>query len=118
VKRHVVGTHLAYLDDETTDQQVQSLLEHLPTDNLLFLAGDFNAHSGSPAVQRIPAAGFTDALPDGIDHLFIPIQEKTSWRMARDRLRWTLRPQDLAEIIGKDIEISDHPAILAEFICP
>ncbi len=71
----IAGTHLTYHSDASTTDQVASLLKHLPKDNLLFVAGDFNAQSDSPAVESMTRAGFKDALPGDINHLFVPNEE-------------------------------------------
>ena len=77
----IAGTHLTYHSDASTTDQVASLLKHLPKDNLLFVAGDFDAKSDSPAVESMTRAGFKDALPGDINHLFVPNEEDTGWRL-------------------------------------
>jgi hypothetical protein len=77
------------------------------------VAGDFNAGSGSPAVTQFTQAGFVEALPGGIDHLLLPTG-RWGWRLAETA--WTFRPEDLAALIGKRVEISDHPAIVADLL--
>ena len=110
----IVGAHLSYFDEATSAAQARSLLSRLPSDHLLFLAGDFNARSDSPAVGLVRDAQFRDSLPGDIDHLFVPLSNKTKWQL--DSVHWTFRPDDLPGLIGKNTEISDHSAIVADFV--
>jgi hypothetical protein len=77
------------------------------------VAGDFNAGSNSPALAPFTQAGFRDVLPGGIDHLLLPT---TPWGWNLVSAAWTLRPDDMMQLIGKRAEVSDHPAILADLV--
>ncbi len=135
----VVGFHLANLDPSVADAQALHLAERLGAvgpasgavadardgherreaglaENLLVVAGDFNRASGTPALAAFTARGFADLLPGGIDHVLWRAPSSSRWYVGD--ARWTLRPEDLAHLIGERAEISDHPAILVELVRP
>jgi hypothetical protein len=107
----VAGLHCHDQDEGVTAHQAHSLLARLPQGGPVIVAGDFNAGSGSPAVAQFTHAGFADVLPGGIDHLLLP---KGAWGWQLAEAAWTFRPDDLGPLIGKRVEISDHPAIVAD----
>jgi endonuclease/exonuclease/phosphatase family metal-dependent hydrolase len=109
----VAGLHCHDWDEGIAAEQAHSLLARLPQAGPVIVAGDFNAGSGSPAVTQFTQAGFADALPGGIDHLLLP-QGPWGWQLAE--AAWTFRPDDLMPLIGKRVEISDHPAIVADLV--
>jgi hypothetical protein len=56
-----------------------------------------------------------DSVPGGIDHVFLPPDlGSCGWEV--QRADWTLRPSDLVELIGKGVEISDHPGIVVDLV--
>ena len=107
----VAGLHCHDQDEGVTAHQAHSLLARLPQGGPVIVAGDFNAGSGSAAVAQFTRAGLVEALPGGIDHLLLP-QGPWGWRLAG--AAWTFRPDDLPPLIGKRVEISDHPAVVAD----
>lgn len=112
-KLRIGGAHLTTADLATATDQARRLLRHVPPQDLLLVCGDFNAPSDSGPVTTMTARGLVDALPGGIDHLFVPVVPG-SWQL--ERVAWTCRPEDLVTLIGKRVEISDHPAIVADFV--
>jgi endonuclease/exonuclease/phosphatase family metal-dependent hydrolase len=109
----VAGLHCHDRDESVAAAQAHSLLTRLPKAGPVIVAGDFNADSGSPAVAQFTRAGFVDVLPGGIDHLLLP---KDGWGWQLAEAAWTFRPDDLPPLIGKRVEISDHPAIVADLV--
>jgi hypothetical protein len=109
----VAGLHCHDRDEGVVTRQAGSLLARLGGGGPMVVAGDFNAGSDSPAVRQFVRAGFVDALPGGIDHLLLP---GPAWRWKLDKAVWTFRPADLVPLIGKRVEVSDHPAILADLV--
>jgi len=79
----------------------------------VIVAGDFNAGSDSPAVTQFTQAGFVEVLPGGIDHLLLP---KDAWGWKLTEASWTFRPENLGQLIGRRVEVSDHPAIIADLL--
>jgi endonuclease/exonuclease/phosphatase family metal-dependent hydrolase len=105
----VVGAHLTCHGDEANEAQAQSLVQRLPTRGLVLVAGDLNADSDSGAVRHFAGAGYLDTVGGGIDHVLVP-------RDLAARAGWTLRPDDLAGLIAKRSEISDHPGIVVDLV--
>ena len=111
----VVGAHLAYQDQKCTERQTMDLIARIPRAELLVLAGDFNAESDSASVRRVVAAGYSDTVPGGIDHLFLPSRMGLAgWKL--ERAAWTLREAELSRLIGKQTAVSDHPGIVADLV--
>jgi endonuclease/exonuclease/phosphatase (EEP) superfamily protein YafD len=105
----VVATHLSNRGGELAFRQARDLAARLAGE-LTIVAGDLNAPSGSAAVGVFEALGLVDAVPGGIDHVLV--HGEAPWRV--ERAGWTLRPQELAALIGEEIEISDHPGIVVD----
>jgi endonuclease/exonuclease/phosphatase family metal-dependent hydrolase len=109
----VAGLHCHDQNEAVATSQAHSLLTRLDRDAIVIVAGDFNAASESPAVTQFIQIGLVDALPGGIDHLLLPGGE-WGWKLAE--ASWTFRPEDLEQLLGRRVEISDHPAILADLL--
>jgi endonuclease/exonuclease/phosphatase family metal-dependent hydrolase len=110
----VVGVHCHDANEDIAADQAHSLLVRLPKSGPVLVAGDFNAGSQSRAVAHFTGAGYTEALPRGeLDHLLLPPRD-WDWQLAA--AQWTFTPNDLLCLIGRRAEISDHPAIVADFI--
>ncbi len=110
----VVGVHLAAGSEEVAEGQASSLLARIPSGGFVLVAGDLNAGSESPTVRRFLDAGFVDLMPGGIDHVLPRDLASTGWRV--ERVAWTLRPDDVVELIGKETELSDHLAIVLDLV--
>ncbi len=106
----VVGTHLDHRDPATADSQAAHVVDWIDPLRGPIVAGDLNAPSGSRAVALFEQLGFIDLLPGGIDHVLFPAS--SPWQV--ERVDWTLRPDDLEELLGFKAEISDHPGIVVE----
>ena len=109
----VSGLHCHDQNDDVATAQANSLLRRLDRNEIVLVAGDFNAGSDSPAVTQFTRAGFAEVLPGGIDHLLLP-RKAWNWKLAE--ASWTFRPEDLRDLIGRWAEISDHPAIVADLL--
>jgi endonuclease/exonuclease/phosphatase family metal-dependent hydrolase len=109
----IVGTHFAHGAVDVAALQARDLLRYVPNAGFRIIAGDFNAPSGTEAVTLFTSHGFTDVVPGGIDHVLVP-ESVSPWRV--DRASWTLRPDDMATLIGRRATISDHPGILVDLI--
>jgi hypothetical protein len=109
----VAGLHCPDRDEGVATDQAGSLLARLGREGPVVVAGDFNAGSDSEAVGQFVRAGFVDALPGGIDHLLLPGR---AWGWKLEAATWALRPEDLVPLLGKRVEVSDHPAILADLV--
>jgi endonuclease/exonuclease/phosphatase family metal-dependent hydrolase len=109
----VAGLHCHDRDKAIAAEQAHSLLTRLPQTGPVIVAGDFNAGSDSAAVSQFTRAGFVEVLPGGIDHFLLP-REPWGWQLAE--AAWTFRPDDLTPLIGKRVEISDHPALVADLV--
>jgi endonuclease/exonuclease/phosphatase family metal-dependent hydrolase len=109
----VVGVHLANGAPGVADAQARDLAARLPAEGWVIVAGDLNAASDSAAARALTARGLAEALPGGIDHVFAG-GRGGPWSIRR--ARWTLRPRDLARLIGEEAEISDHPGIVVDFV--
>lgn len=107
----VVSVHLATVPRVAT-AQAADLARRLPEGNLLAVAGDLNAGSDSAAVRALIERGLVDVLPGGIDHIFVAAG--SPWQV--ERAAWTLRPSDLARLIGEETAISDHPGIVVDLV--
>ncbi len=107
----VAGVHLAHGSTKVAAAQAANLASQLPTAGFVIVAGDLNAPSDSAVTHALTALGLDDAVPGGIDHVFVG-GLGDSW--AIERADWTLRPQDLAQLIGEQAEISDHPGIVVD----
>ena len=112
-KLTVAGLHCHDRQEGVATDQAHSLLSRLDRSETILVAGDFNAGSDSPAVTQFTQSGFVDVLPGGIDHLLLP-NETWSWKLVK--VSWTFRPEDLEKLIGRRVEISDHPAIVADLL--
>jgi endonuclease/exonuclease/phosphatase family metal-dependent hydrolase len=109
----IAGLHCHDQKEEVATAQARSLLARLDQAERVIVAGDFNAGSDSSAVTQFTRDGFVDVLPGGIDHLLLP-REAWDWKLVETS--WTLRPEDLGDLIGRRVEISDHPAIVADLL--
>jgi endonuclease/exonuclease/phosphatase family metal-dependent hydrolase len=109
----VAGLHCHDRDEEVAADQAGGLLARLDRERPVVVAGDFNAGSGSAAVGQFVRAGYVEALPGGIDHLLLP-GRPWGWRL--EAAAWALRPEDLEPLLGKRVEVSDHPATLADLV--
>lgn len=107
----VVSTHLVAGDLQTAAAQAEFLARRLPPAATLVVAGDLNAPSASAAARAFEAHGLRDALPGGIDHVFVPASD-SPWQVAN--AAWTLRPGELEALIGEPVAISDHPGIVVD----
>lgn len=107
-----VVTHLTHADSGARDAQALSLLGLVP-EGWHVVAGDFNGTIGSPALQTLAARGYRTLVPGGIDHVLVPTGGPQPWIV--DGAAWTLRPDDLEELIGEPVELSDHPGIVIDF---
>lgn len=112
----VIGTHLANNALDVAAAQSGSLTSLLPAEGPVWVAGDLNAPSDSAAVRALVDRGLVDVLPGGIDHVLVSSGGTESGGWIVREARWTLRPQDLRRLIGKDERLSDHPAILVDFV--
>jgi endonuclease/exonuclease/phosphatase family metal-dependent hydrolase len=109
----LAGLHCHHQDEGVAAEQARSLLGRLDRERPVVVAGDFNAGSDSEAVRQFVREGFVDTLPGGIDHLLLP-GKALGWKL--DAAAWTFRPEDLVSLIGKRVEVSDHPAILVDLV--
>ncbi len=110
----VVGVHLTNTSAEVAAAQARYLAHRLPASGFVIVAGDLNAPSDSAVTHPLSARGFDDTVPGGIDHIFVG---GLSGAWSIERASWTLRPQDLAQLIGVAAEISDHPGIVVNLSC-
>jgi endonuclease/exonuclease/phosphatase family metal-dependent hydrolase len=110
VSLQIVGAHLDSDDASTRAGQADHLASTLQLDEYTVVAGDMNARDGPP-VEAFLDRGLLDALPGGIDHVFVPARGG-HWRVAE--VRWSLRPEDLERWIGRAERISDHDAIVLD----
>ena len=107
----IAGTHLSFYSPSIAHQQSTCLAKSMG--KVTLVAGDFNAQSESAAVGVFTDQGMIDVVPGGIDHVLID-PALASWTVAA--ARWTLRPQDMQALIGRAVEISDHPGILVDLV--
>jgi endonuclease/exonuclease/phosphatase family metal-dependent hydrolase len=109
----VVTAHLARDSTAVTAGQALDLSRRLPAHDLLLLAGDLNAPSGSDTLRNLTDWGLQDLLEGGIDHVLVP-RSAERWRV--ETAAWTLRPEELKQLIGDPAPISDHPGIVVDFV--
>lgn len=106
----VVSTHLSHRDQEIAGAQAEDLVTRLGAGGPMVVAGDLNAGSDSRAARALHDGSFDDLLPGAIDHVFL--RAASRWRVAA--AAWTLRPDDVENLIGRRLTLSDHPGILVD----
>ena len=105
----IATAHLARGNSRITAGQALDLAREVSALGVVFLGGDLNAPSDSPALQSLTSAGFADLLPGGIDHA---LAARGTWCV--ERAAWSMTPDELGAWTGDRSPVSDHPAIVVE----
>ncbi len=105
----VVGVHLDHRLETTRAAQSAALAGWIDRQPAQIVAGDFNAPSDA-VLGPWRARRFDDVLPGAIDHVLLA--PDSGWRVAA--AGWELRPGRVERFTGRQIEYSDHPAIVID----
>ena len=108
----IATAHLARGNSEVTAGQARDLARQASALGVVFIGGDFNAPSDSPALQSLTGADFADLVPGGIDHALAATPGE-GWCV--ERAAWTMGPDELGAWTGDRSPVSDHPAIVVDF---